>query len=190
MPGTYLADAYVSDHRVGPVITLINALFLIERQSDKLNHTPEQRLNYRNLFSRGIVEKIMGRLREIRASGNEFGQLVHRAVNYILDDEEAYRRFLLDGNLAMNNNAIERCFRHIAMGRRTYLYAGSHKAAENIAFIYSLVESSKLNHLNFGEYIEDVLNRVVEEGEDKVDFATLIPCNYQPKAVDSKVSAA
>jgi hypothetical protein len=52
------------------------------------------------------------------------------------------------------------------------------------------VESSKLNHLNFGEYIEDVLNRVVEEGEDKVDFATLIPCNYQSKAVESKVSAA
>ena len=39
------------------------------------------------------------------------------------------------------NIAIERCFRHIAMGRRNWGKAGSHEAAENLAFMYSLYES-------------------------------------------------
>ena len=58
-------------------------------------------------------------------------------------------------------------FRHLAMG--------SHLGAENIAFMFSLFESCKLNDINFGDYIEDILTRLME-GEQ--DFMSLIPCNY------------
>ena len=47
--------------------------------------------------------------------------------------------------------------------------------AENIAFMFSLFESCKLNDINFGDYIEDILTRLME-GEQ--DFMSLIPCNY------------
>ena len=30
----------------------------------------------------------------MRAAGDEYGQMVHRAVDYILDDEDAFRTFL------------------------------------------------------------------------------------------------
>ena len=46
--------------------------------------------------------------------------------------------------------------------------------AENIAFMFSLFESCKLNDINFGDYIEDILTRLME-GEQ--DFMSLIPCN-------------
>ncbi len=74
-------------------------------------------------------------------------------------------------------------FRHIAMGRRrstlslgssrNWLHSGSHDAAQNIAFMYSLYESCKLNDLNFFDYINDVLTRLMK-GE--TDFKSLIPC--------------
>lgn len=66
-------------------------------------------------------------------------------------------------------------FRHLAMGRRNRMHTGSHLGAENIAFVFSLFESCKLNDINFGDYIEDILTRLME-GEQ--DFMSLIPCNY------------
>ena len=78
------------------------------------------------------------------------------------------------------DNLIERCFRHIAMGRRNWLHTGSHFAAENIAFIYSLVESCKLNKIEFGEYIEDILTRFMN-GEDADE--SFLPNHYTPRLV-------
>ena len=89
--------------------------------------------------------------------------------------EKAFKLFLQDGRVEMHNNAVERMFRHLAMGRRNWLHTGSHLGAENIAFMFSLFESCKLNEINFGDYIEDILTRLME-GEQ--DFMSLIPCNY------------
>lgn len=175
----YFADAYVSDHRMAQIITWINALFLIERQSDVLGHTPKERLNYRNLYSRRVVNKIMKKLQEIRAAGSEYGKLVQRAVDYVLDDEDAYKVFLINPMIPLSNNAAERMFRHIAMGRRIWMHISSHEAAKNITFVFSLIESCRLNNLNFGDYIEDVLNRVL--AGDK-NFESMIPCNYETNA--------
>lgn len=44
--------------------------------------------------------------------------------------------------------AIERCFRHIAMGRRNWQQTGSHFAAQNISFMFGLLESCILNKVN------------------------------------------
>ena len=41
----------------------------------------------------------------------------------------------------------------------------------------SLYESCKLNDLNFYDYINDVLSRLMK-GE--TDYKSLIPCNYKP----------
>lgn len=54
---------------------------------------------------------------------------------------------------------------------------GSHDAAQNIAFMYSLYESCKLNDLNFYDYINDILTRLMK---DETDYKSLIPCNYKP----------
>ena len=73
------------------------------------------------------------------------------------------------------DKVIERCFRHIAMGRRNWLQTGSHFSAQNLAFMFGLLESCKLNKVNFGEYIEDILTRILC-GEE-VD-ASFLPCDY------------
>ena len=114
----------------------------------------------------GWMQQIMTYLRE------RLGPVItaDRAVLY-----EAFKVFLQDGRVEMHNNAVERMFRHLAMGRRNWMHTGSHLGAENIAFMFSLFESCKLNDINFGDYIEDILTRLME-GEQ--DFMSLIPCNY------------
>jgi hypothetical protein len=121
-----------------------------------------------------IVGKIMSLLKKIRAEKNKYGALVMRAVNYILDDEEAFKKFLHDGRIEMHNNAVESVFRHIAMGRSCWLNSGSHDAATNIAFMYSLYESCKMNDIDFGQYVEDILTRMMN-GDD--DYRSMISGN-------------
>ena len=53
----------------------------------------------------------------------------------------------------------------------------SHDAAGNIAFMYSLYESCKMNDIDFGEYVEDILKRMMN-GDD--DYKSMIPCYYTP----------
>lgn len=183
----YLVDAYITDGRMKPLLLLINSLFYIEQESARRRHTPEQRFKFRLKYSRRIVDRIMKKLESIRLAGKEYGALVHRAVNYILDDKEAFQKFLLDGRIEMHNNAMERMFRHIAIGRRNWLHTGSHFAAENIAFMYSLLESCKLNAVNFGEYIEDILTRLMK-GE-KAD-ASFLPNKYVPRPKQEQEKAA
>ena len=183
----YLVDAYMVDHRVEDIIKLINLLFYIERVfQDEDDTSPEARLAYRRRWSKRIVDRIMRRLERIREAGSEYGTMVHRAVNYILDDREAFERFLSDGRVDMHNNAIERCFRHIAIGRRNWLHTGSHESAQNIAFMFGLYESCKLNNLDFGHYIEDILTRIVNgEGIDE----SFIPCNYVSRPLEEETAA-
>ena len=101
-----------------------------------------------------------------------------RAVNYVLDDKEAFLLFLKNGDIEIHNIAIEKCFRHVAMGRRNWGKAGSHGAVGNLAFMYSLYESCKMNNLNFGSYIEDILTRM-KEGDK--DYKSMLPCYYIEK---------
>ncbi len=135
-------------------------------------------MEFRKEWGEPIVDHIMGMLKKIRAAGNEYGQMVHRAINYMSDDEEAFRIFLSDGRIDIYNMTIERCFRHIAMGRRNWL----HFAVRNISFMFGLLKSCKLNNVNFGEYIEDILTRILMGEED----ASFLPCDYVRHFKDGK----
>ena len=63
-------------------------------------------------------------------------------------------------------------FRSIAKGRENWLQCGSHDAARHTAFMYSLVESCRMNDLDFGHYIETVLIRI-QDGD--TDFHGMLP---------------
>lgn len=122
------------------------------------------------------------RLLKLMKLDSSYGSMVQRTVNYVLDDAKVFKFFLQDGCIEMHNNAIERMFRHLAMGRRNWLHTGSHQGAENIAFMFSLFESCKLNDINFGDYIEDVLTWLMSGDQD---FMSLYKTS---KKVDAKAA--
>ena len=184
----YFVDAYIADHRVKTIIKLMNYLFYIERVANEKNKRGQKRLTFRLQYSRSVVESIMKALQRMKdeQKDKKYGKMVMRAVNYVLDDIEAFKVFLTNGDVEIHNISIERCFRHIAMGRRNWGKAGSHGAAENLAFMYSLYESCKMNDLNFGKYIEDILTRM-KDGDK--DYRSMLPCYYKEKNEEVKECA-
>ncbi len=184
----YFVDAFIADHRVRTIIKLMNYLFYIERVANEKGKTGAKRLAFRLRYSRPVVQSIMKALQRMKDEKDvkKYGKMVMRAVNYVLDDKEAFQVFLTNGDVEIHNIAIERCFRHIAMGRRNWGKAGSHGAAENLAFMYSLYESCKMNNLNFGRYIEDILTRM-KDGDK--DYRAMLPCYYVEKSDEVKECA-
>lgn len=75
------------------------------------------------------------------------------------------------------------------MGRSTWLFTGSHKGAENLAFMYSLEESCKMNGFDFGTYIEYVMERMVagdKNARSLLPNRVSIPADWVPESqIDS-----
>lgn len=175
-----ITDAVLVDSRIEPLRDLFSALFILEGEAREMGLNAEQRLAFRLKNSAPIVAHIHKELLAIQNAGQVFCGLVHDAADYMLADWDSFTAFLLDGEIELSNNGIERMFRHLAVGRRTWIQAGSHEAAKHISFIYGLYESCKLNHISFEKYIVNVLDRMAH-GE--TDYEMLVPCNFKFKEV-------
>jgi hypothetical protein len=66
------------------------------------------------------------------------------AVNYTKGLWPRLKRYVEDGRFQIDNNQIENTLRPVALGRKNYLFAGSHQGARNAAVIYSLLATCKL----------------------------------------------
>lgn len=91
----YLADGLMSDNRLKEAMDLTNSLFTIEAFAKDM--TPEERLAMRKKYSKKIVDRLFEVLRSFKENESDYGSLVNRGVNYLLDDEAAFRMFLTDG---------------------------------------------------------------------------------------------
>lgn len=101
-----------------------------------------------------------------------YGEVVQKAISYILDDQEAFLKILKDVNLHIHNIAIECCLHHIAIDSRNRLHTETLRRSE-YTFMFGLLESCKLNDINFGAYIEDILTRIVHKEPFDESFFTL-----------------
>jgi transposase len=67
------------------------------------------------------------------------GSDVAKAMDYLLKRWAAFTRFLDDGRICLSNNAAERALRGIALGRKSWLFAGSDRGGQRAAIMYSLI---------------------------------------------------
>jgi len=66
-------------------------------------------------------------------------------------------RYIDDGRFQIDNNLIENSIRPVALGRKNYLFAGSHDAAKNAAMIYSLLATCKINNIEPKAWLKEIL---------------------------------
>ena len=169
----YLLHAYLQDNRLEPMVQLLARLFQAEKIISGIKElTDTRRVRERGLMCRPLVDAMFTFMEKVKESGSDYGVLARRAASYLLDDREGFSSFLSCGLLEIGNNAVERCFRSIAKGRENWLQCGSHDAARHTAFMYSLIESCRMNDLDFGRYIETVLIRL-QDGD--TDFHGMLP---------------
>jgi hypothetical protein len=94
---------------------------------------------------------------------------IAKAMDYMLKRWPAFTRFLGDGRICLSNNAAERALRRIALGRRSWLFAGSDRGGERAATIYTLIATAKLNGVDPQAWLADVLRRIADHPASKLD---------------------
>ena len=144
----------------------IDAIFDIERGINGLS--PEQRLATRREQVVPLVAELETWMRAERARMSRHND-ISRAMDYMLKRWQAFARFLDDGRICLTNNAAERALRGVAIGRRSWLFAGSDRGGERAAAMYSLIVTARLNDVDPRAWLADVLRRIAEHPARKLD---------------------
>ncbi len=161
-------------------IRRIDAIFDIEREISGL--WAEERLATRRLRSAPLVATLEEWLRAERAKLSRHNG-VAKAIDYMLTRWPAFSRFLEDGRICLTNNAAERALRGLALGRKSWLFAGSERGAERAALMYTLIQTAKLNHVDPQAWLADVLARIADQAMSKLD--ELLPWNWDNPKLDA-----
>ena len=68
--------------------------------------------------------------------------------------------YTTNGMLEIDNNLVENAIRPVAVGRKNYLFAGSHNGAQRAAMLYSFLGTCKINDINPFEWLKSILERI------------------------------
>jgi len=88
------------------------------------------------------------------------GSAIAKALDYSLKLWIALTRYLNDGVVPIDNNWCENQIRPWALGRSSWLFAGSLRSGKRAAAIMSLIQSARLNGHDPYAYLKDVLTRL------------------------------
>jgi transposase len=86
-----------------------------------------------------------------------------QAAAYALRHWQALTRYLDHGFLAIDNNVAERTLRHIAIGRKNWLFAGSSSGAQTAAILFSVTSSCDRHGVDAFAYVHDLLGRLAHD---------------------------
>ena len=153
----------------------IDALFDIERGIN--GHSAEERLRARREQSAPLVAALEAWLREQRARLSS-ASAVAGPIDYMLRRWERFARFIDDGRICLTNNAAERALRGFALGRKSWLFAGSDRGADRAAVMATLIMTAKLNDIDPQAWLADVLARIAAYPAHRLD--DLLPWNWRP----------
>jgi len=155
----------------------IDAIFAIEREINGFS-APE-RLVARKTRVAPLVDDLEQWMRSERARLSRHAE-VAKAMDYMLKRWPAFTRFLGDGRICLSNNAAERALRGIALGRRSWLFAGSDRGGERAAAMYTLIVTAKLNDIDPQAWLADVLRRIADHPAARLD--QLLPWHWKNRA--------
>lgn len=136
----------------------ITALYRIEKELRGQN--PEARLTARQARSKPIIDELETWLIAHRARVSAKSPL-GEALKYITKYWDGLCRFLDDGHIEIDSNAVERTIRPIALNRKNALFAGHDAGAQNWAMIASLIETCKLNAIDPHAWLTATLQAIV-----------------------------
>ena len=106
------------------------------------------------------------------------GSAIAKAIDYSLKHWVGLGRYLLDGDVPIDNNYVENRIRPWALGRRNWLFIGSQLAGERAAVVMSLLQSAKLKGHEPWAYLKDVLTRLPTQLNSRIE--ELLPHRWQP----------
>jgi len=173
-------DALPSDRTAMEIIDSIGDMFMNEDLFRTMRLSGEQIKGKRRQLTGPILEsihhKVVMMMQDAKIMANE---LMRKAVNYTLNQWKSLRNILKDGAAEISNNLCEQRMKPVKLLLKNCMNIGSEDAAENSAFIFSLIESCKLNGIDPQDYLKHLFECILH-GKD-CDKKTLLPCFYKPE---------
>ena len=155
-------------------IKRIDVLFDIERAIN--GQSAEERLRVRREQSAPVLAELEAWLRQQRSRLSSSAS-VAEPIDYMLRRWERFARFIDDGRICLTNNAAERALRGFALGRKSWLFAGSERGADRATVMTTLITTAKMNDVDPQAWLADVLARIAEHPAHRLD--DLLPWNWR-----------
>jgi len=151
--------------------------WLYKIEADARPLTSQERLQMRHARSKPLWDELHVWLQLERTRVPD-GSAIAKAIDYSLNRWSGFGRFLVDGDVPLDNNHCENQMRPWALGRKNWLFIGSQLAGERAAVVMSLLQSAKLNGHDPWAYLKDVLTRMPTQLNSRLD--ELLPHRWQP----------
>ncbi|MEO5906830.1 MAG: IS66 family transposase, partial [Saprospiraceae bacterium] len=142
------------------VMALIQRIYAAERlnkESSDDNRKVTREENVRPIFDE-LRQWIDRELKSDIEPRSAYG----KALTYINKQWPKLIRIMDHPQVELDNNLIENKIRPLALGRKNYLFAGSHAAAERIAMMYSFFGSCKAHDINPYDWLKTTLEQIPE----------------------------
>ena len=154
----------------------LQKLYTVEADARKNDLSCEERYLHRRKKSAAVMQEIKQWL-DSQALTVRPKSALGKAISYMLKQWQRLEVYLTDGRLEIDNNLVENAIRPVALGRKNYLFAGSHNGATWAAGIYTLVANAKLHNVEPFTYLRDIIYRIADHPYKKLD--QLLPENFK-----------
>ena len=162
----YFLEAEKNDpKRAAHALEVFKQLYDIEREIK--DGTAEERKKARQELAKPIWAGF-GRWLEENAGLLNEKSAIHKAFAYTMKRYKRLSVYMENEILNIDNNPIESSIRPIALGRRNFLFSGSHDGAQRSAMLYSFMGTCKLHGINPMVWMVDVLKRINNHPSAKI----------------------
>lgn len=161
----YFFEAAICKHTVGVQgLIRIRAIYAADDSFRKL--PPDKRKLARDEHVRPLVDAFFEWVSQARLT-QRGRNLATKALGYACNQEQELRRVLADGRLPLDNTRAERSLRKVVVGRKNWMFYGSHSHAESAAAIFSLVASCRLHGIDPEQYFDEVMRALPDWPKDR-----------------------
>lgn len=146
--------------RAGTAMLLIQKLYEVEREARENELDAIERKELRLSKSLPVLNQLGKWITQEVKSTLPKSQ-IGKALQYSMARWDALNAYLYDGNLEIDNNGVENALRPISLGRKNYLFAGTHEAAQRAAMIYSFFAICKKHEVNPYQWLKYTLENIM-----------------------------
>jgi transposase len=140
-------------------LAMMQRIYRLEALMGKHKSTCDRRRTLRQLIAVPLLNELFDWMEK------EYPQTtpksaIGRAISYSLERKTQLMAYTGNGMLHIDNNPVENKIRPMAIGKKNYMFMGSHEAAQRSAMLYSFFLSCKLNQIDPEMWLADVLSRI------------------------------
>ena len=150
------------------VLKEMQKLYAVEKYCRENNLSVYDRLDLRQEKSVPVLQELYQWLKDTVVKVTPTSA-IGKAIAYALPRWERLMLYAHDGRLEIDNNLVENAIRPIAIGRKNYLFAGSHEAAQNAAMFYSLLGTCKLKGIEPFQWLKNLFEILPDSKANKLE---------------------